>query len=63
MEIVGLCKSTVRWLAELCDKKKFSYAGVSKLQDGMFSLHYNLLSYKELPLNHWRHTNGKSAGL
>lgn len=36
MEIVGLCKSTVRWLAELCDQKKFPYAGVSKLQDGIF---------------------------
>ena len=41
VEIVGLCKSTVRWLAELCDQKKFPYAGVSKLQDGMFSLHYS----------------------
>ncbi|RMX46887.1 hypothetical protein pdam_00020742 [Pocillopora damicornis] len=42
VEIVGLCKSTVRWLAELCDQKKFPYAGVSKLQDE--------LSYKEWSL-------------
>ena len=41
VEIVGLCKSTVRWLAELFDQKKFPYAGVSKLQDGMFNLHYS----------------------
>ena len=31
----------MRWLAELCDQKKFPYAGVSKLQDGMFNLHYS----------------------
>ena len=37
MELVGLCKSAVRWLAELCEEKKFPYAGVSKLQDGMVS--------------------------
>ena len=37
MEIVGLCKSTVRWLASLCEEKKFPYSGVSKLEDGMFS--------------------------
>lgn len=43
VEIVGLCKSTVRWLAKLCDQKKFPYAGVSKLQDG-FPVE---LSYKE----------------
>ena len=35
VEIVGLCKSTVRWLAELSGQKLFPYAGVSKLQDGM----------------------------
>ena len=40
VEIVGLCKSTVRWLAELCDQKKFPYAGVSKLQDGRLFLHF-----------------------
>ncbi|XP_048587758.1 glycogen debranching enzyme-like isoform X2 [Nematostella vectensis] len=34
VEIVGLLKSTVKWLADLCDKKQFPYAGVSKLQDG-----------------------------
>ena len=38
VEIVGLCKSTVRWLAELSGQKLFPYAGVSKLQDGMFLL-------------------------
>lgn len=40
VEIVGLCKSTVRWLAKLCDQKKFPYAGVSKLQDGSFFMHF-----------------------
>lgn len=45
VEIVGLSKSTVRWLAELCEQKKFPYAGVSKLQDGMFLIHFILLSF------------------
>ena len=40
VEIVGLCKSTVRWLAKLCDQKKFPYAGVSKLQDGRFFIRH-----------------------
>jgi len=34
VEIIGLCKSTIRWLAELSDSKQFPYSGVSKLQDG-----------------------------
>lgn len=43
VELVGLCKSTVRWLAALCKQKQFRYAGVSKLQDG-FSVE---LTYEE----------------
>lgn len=34
VELIGLCKSTVRWLGELSDAKKFPYSGVSKMQDG-----------------------------
>ncbi|XP_039208206.1 glycogen debranching enzyme isoform X2 [Crotalus tigris] len=34
VEIVGLCKSTVRWLQELSEKKIFPYPGVTVKSDG-----------------------------
>ncbi|KAE8610804.1 hypothetical protein XENTR_v10012247 [Xenopus tropicalis] len=34
VEIVGLCKSTVRWLQDLSEKKLYPYKGVTVLRDG-----------------------------
>lgn len=34
MEIVGLCKSTIRWLQELSVKKIFPYPGVTVKRHG-----------------------------
>ena len=39
VELVGLCKSAVRWLTELREAKIFPYEGVSKTgENGMFTI-------------------------
>ena len=34
VELVGLCKSTVRWLHLMYEHGKYPYRGVEKLEDG-----------------------------
>ena len=41
MELVGLCKSAVRWLAESNKAGIYPYAGVETTVDGKHLIHYN----------------------
>ena len=36
VELVGLCKSTVRWLHLMYEHGKYPYRGVEKVEDGKY---------------------------
>lgn len=58
VEIVGLCKSTVRWLSRLSQSGHFPYSSVSVQRDGVSShiyilKHLNILLSMRVIMNHY----------